>query len=148
PSVAGYKVITTNDTGGDPQEYPFNKIKAGDFEVSYTDQVDLTGTPNKKFDDASCKGAVGQGNFIDYDTTTIAEGVRSQWAFHFKAFIDPFVAYQPIVPPALPLPCDADGDGFVDISDVQAIFAARNTVAAPGDPRDPDHDGLITVNDA
>lgn len=43
--------------------------------------------------------------------------------------------------------CDVDGDSDVDRNDVTAIFAARNTPAAPGDPRDADGDGLITVND-
>jgi hypothetical protein len=43
--------------------------------------------------------------------------------------------------------CDSDGDGDVDLDDLQAIFAARNMPAAAGDPRDVDGDGLITVND-
>ena len=147
-SVKGYKVVTKNVVGP-PQEkeVPFNSLKADDFEVSYTDQIDLTSTPKKKFDDASCKPAVGQQNFIDYDTDTIEEGVRSRWSFEEKAFIDPFVQFQrtPLMPRQ---PCDADGDGIIDLADIQAIFAARNQLAAPGDPRDVDHDGLITVNDA
>lgn len=44
--------------------------------------------------------------------------------------------------------CDVSGDGKVDIDDINSIFVARNTPAAPGDPRDPDRDGRITVNDA
>jgi hypothetical protein len=43
--------------------------------------------------------------------------------------------------------CDVDGDGDVDLDDLQAIFAARGAPAAPGDPRDVDGDGVITVND-
>ncbi|MGD2064431.1 MAG: ExeM/NucH family extracellular endonuclease, partial [Nitrospirota bacterium] len=44
---------------------------------------------------------------------------------------------------------DVDGDGNVDIDDVQAILAGRNTPAAgPDDPRDLDGDGIITVLDA
>ena len=45
--------------------------------------------------------------------------------------------------------CDINGDGEIDISDINAIFAARNTNASgPDDPRDADGDGLITTNDA
>jgi hypothetical protein len=45
--------------------------------------------------------------------------------------------------------CDVNGDGKIDINDINAIFAARNTPAAgDNDPRDPDRDGIITVNDA
>jgi len=46
------------------------------------------------------------------------------------------------------LACDIDGNGVVDRNDISAIFAARGTQALPGDPRDTDGDGLITVNDA
>jgi hypothetical protein len=44
--------------------------------------------------------------------------------------------------------CDFNGDGIIDSSDIAVIFNARNETAAPGDPRDVDGDGLITVNDA
>jgi len=43
--------------------------------------------------------------------------------------------------------CDLDVDRDVDSDDVEAIFAARGTAAVPGDARDFDGDGLITVND-
>jgi hypothetical protein len=47
------------------------------------------------------------------------------------------------------VPCDVDGNGVIDRNDIAAIFAARNTSASgPNDPRDPDRDGIITVNDA
>ncbi len=52
------------------------------------------------------------------------------------------------VAPAAPLRCDVDNDGDVDRDDIMAIFAARNQPAAPGDPRDNDGDGVITVLDA
>jgi hypothetical protein len=50
-----------------------------------------------------------------------------------------------LIPVAL---CDANADGKIDISDIQAITQARNTTAQAGDPRDADGDGRITVLDA
>ncbi len=44
--------------------------------------------------------------------------------------------------------CDIDGDRDVDRNDIGMITAARNTPAAPGDPRDNDGNGVINVNDA
>jgi len=43
--------------------------------------------------------------------------------------------------------CDADGDGDVDFSDIEAIFRARGTPAEPGDPRDANGDGIIDLRD-
>jgi hypothetical protein len=45
-------------------------------------------------------------------------------------------------------PCDIDADGDVDINDIRAIGVAKNTPAVPGDARDVDGDGVITVLDA
>jgi hypothetical protein len=45
-------------------------------------------------------------------------------------------------------PCDIDADGDVDITDIRAIMAARNTPAVPGDARDADGNGIINANDA
>jgi hypothetical protein len=48
-----------------------------------------------------------------------------------------------------PIPCDVDLDRDVDRNDVNGILAARNTPATgPGDPRDRDGDGRITVLDS
>lgn len=44
--------------------------------------------------------------------------------------------------------CDVDIDGDIDRDDVNAIFAARNQPALPGDPRDADANGVVDVNDA
>ena len=46
------------------------------------------------------------------------------------------------------LKCDVNLDGFVDRSDINLIGAARNQPASPGDPRDNDEDGIITMSDA
>jgi len=45
-------------------------------------------------------------------------------------------------------PCDIDVNRVVDINDIRAILAARNTPAVPGDARDVDGNGIINVNDA
>ena len=44
--------------------------------------------------------------------------------------------------------CDVDGDRDVDLTDINAINAARNTAAGPGDPRDANGDGTINVVDS
>jgi hypothetical protein len=42
-----------------------------------------------------------------------------------------------------------NGDGAIDRTDIDAIFAARNTPASgPNDPRDFDHNGVINVLDS
>ncbi len=47
-----------------------------------------------------------------------------------------------------PVVCDVNNDLQIDRSDIQLIFAARNTPASgPDDPRDQDGDGTITVLD-
>jgi hypothetical protein len=45
-------------------------------------------------------------------------------------------------------PCDIDANRKVDRVDIQAILAGRNQAAVPGDARDFDGDGFITVTDA
>src|SRR5262249_11469426 len=45
-------------------------------------------------------------------------------------------------------PCDIDFDDDVDQDDINAITAARGQTVQPGDWRDYDKDGVITVNDA
>lgn len=46
------------------------------------------------------------------------------------------------------LACDVNADGQVDNRDIAAITAARGRRVAAGDPRDYDHDGIISINDA
>lgn len=44
--------------------------------------------------------------------------------------------------------CDVNGDQVVDRTDIGLIFAARGTASnGPGDPRDVNSDGFITIND-
>ena len=50
---------------------------------------------------------------------------------------------------ATAMACDVDGDADIDRNDIVLITAARGKPASgPTDPRDPDRDGMITVNDA
>jgi hypothetical protein len=44
-------------------------------------------------------------------------------------------------------PCDADGNGIVNQTDLELIQAALGMAALPEDPRDPDHIGTITSAD-
>jgi hypothetical protein len=48
----------------------------------------------------------------------------------------------------VPIMCDADGDRNVDQTDIDEIVLAKGTVAAPGDIKDFDVDGVITTLDA
>ena len=49
---------------------------------------------------------------------------------------------------AVHLQCDINNSGHVNVDDISLIMAARGTLVAPGDPRDVDHDGIVTANDA
>ncbi len=62
-----------------------------------------------------------------------------------------FFTAAPRVASATPTPmaCDVDGDADIDRNDIALITKARGKPATgPTDPRDPDRDGMITVNDA
>ncbi|MGH8175350.1 MAG: PKD domain-containing protein, partial [Steroidobacter sp.] len=59
------------------------------------------------------------------------------------------IACAPVFAQQAPLVCDADSDRDIDRNDIALINAARNQPASgPADPRDPDRNGVITVNDA
>jgi YVTN family beta-propeller protein len=62
--------------------------------------------------------------------------------------ISPVLSDLSVTSAAAPLACDVDGNGIIDRNDIGLIFAGRGATVAPGDPRDLDGDGLITVNDA
>jgi len=47
-----------------------------------------------------------------------------------------------------PNACDVDGNCRINMNDINAILAARNTRISAGDPRDADGDGMITLADA
>jgi hypothetical protein len=48
----------------------------------------------------------------------------------------------------VPRTCDINQDGKVNVEDMKLIFSARGLTPVPGDPRDVDGNGQITVNDA
>src|SRR5450432_3846261 len=53
-----------------------------------------------------------------------------------------------LAPAAYGLTCDVNGDGVIDLTDLDLITAARNQAASgPSDPRDANGDGRITVTD-
>jgi hypothetical protein len=47
-----------------------------------------------------------------------------------------------------PVGCDIDGNGAVNRLDINAILAVLGTSATPGDARDANGDGRITIADA
>jgi hypothetical protein len=61
----------------------------------------------------------------------------------------PLQYFKAVAWPLAPQICDSNGDGQIDLTDINAIFQARDTAATnPDDPRDADGDGIITTNDA
>lgn len=52
-----------------------------------------------------------------------------------------------VTPFSGPIECDPDANGQIDRVDIETIFDARGATATPGDPRDADGDGAITVLD-
>lgn len=66
----------------------------------------------------------------------------------FKHDYQPWKTHNTWMQQPLRKPCDIDFDDDVDLNDINAITAARGQTALPGDWRDYDKDGLITVNDA
>jgi cysteine-rich repeat protein len=95
------------------------------------------------------------GELVSVDLTHYAgePDVKLRWHY-FDPNIDDWDWYAQIddvslacdnVPQALR--CDVNLDGFVDRADTRLIGDARNQSAAPGDPRDNDEDGIITMYD-
>ncbi len=66
----------------------------------------------------------------------------------FKNDYQPWKTHNTWMQQPLRKPCDIDFDDDVDQEDINAILNARGQAAQPGDFRDFDKDGLITVNDA
>ncbi len=96
------------------------------------------------------------GELVSVDLTHYAgeDDVKLRWHYFdpnsndwdWYAQIDDLSLVCDNVPKALR--CDVNLDGFVDRDDISLISAARNQPAAPGDPRDNDGDGIISISDA
>ncbi|RNC65600.1 MAG: hypothetical protein ED859_17425 [Desulfuromonadales bacterium] len=69
---------------------------------------------------------------------TITASFTNQWG--------QTIASQPVTKTWI-MNCDQNNDGKIDRTDINIIFAGRG-LKLPGDPRDIDGDGWITVNDA
>jgi hypothetical protein len=69
---------------------------------------------------------------------------------HIRAFIGQVNSNQPsnIVSKVWGLVCDVNGDGVVNILDINLITKATGQRVQAGDPRDYDNNGIINVNDA
>ncbi len=88
----GQSVRLTFDSGGVPYQPPAGVApNSWDFQVSYADTIDLTAEPGKVYDEASCQGVIGQGNFLVPRTPTSA-----WWQVFNQPFEDPYVAFQPL----------------------------------------------------
>src|SRR5262249_9933685 len=66
----------------------------------------------------------------------------------FKGDYQPWKTHNTWMQQPVRKPCDIDFDDDVDQDDIAAITAARGQTVPPGDWRDYDKDGIITVNDA
>ncbi len=125
-----------------------NTLKADDFEISYSDTIQFTAAVTK-YDPASCAGADATHKDLNSQDTFLvpSSDFAAYWLQHHQEFKDPISQYLTLTatPPG---PCDINGDGMIDISDINAIMAKRNTKVSPGSPGDADGDGMITANDA
>jgi hypothetical protein len=75
--------------------------------------------------------------------------VKSPGAPHEETFDYQLVVANGAAAAPPPTVCDVNGDSAVDRTDIDAIFAARNTPASgPDDPRDWNGDGVINVLDS
>jgi hypothetical protein len=123
-------------------------LKADDFEISYSDTVGFTAVVTK-YDPTSCAGADATHKDLNAQDTFLvpSEPYASYWLQQHQEFKDPISTYLTLTstPPG---PCDINGDGMIDISDINAIIAKRNTIVSAGSPGDVDGDGMITTNDA
>ncbi len=66
----------------------------------------------------------------------------------FRHDYQPYKTHNTWMQQPLRMACDIDYDDDVDQNDINLIFAGRGRAAAPGDWRDIDKDGQITINDS
>jgi hypothetical protein len=123
-------------------------LKADDFQISYSDTIFFTATATK-FDPTTCVNIDATHKDLNgQDTFLVPNGTfASYWIQKNLDFKDPISRFQLITGGPLG-PCEYNGDGAIDLTDITAILAARNTRVPPGSPGDADNDGIITANDA
>ena len=95
----------------------------------------------------------GHGIAVDGSGNAYVAGNTLSSEATFPVTVGPYLAYNgsgdAFVAKISDPKCYIDQDGDIDINDINAILAARNTAASgPNDRRDFDGDGYITVNDA
>jgi hypothetical protein len=123
-------------------------LKADDFQISYSDTIFFTAAVTM-FDPTSCVNIDPTHKDLNAQDTFLVPNATfaSYWIQSKVDFKDPISLFQSIAGGPLG-PCDINGDGAIDLTDINAIIAARGTRVTPGSPGDADDDGLITVNDA
>ncbi len=123
-------------------------LKADDFQISYSDTIFFTAQVTM-FDPTSCVNIDATHKDLNAQDTFLVPSATfaSYWIQSKVDFKDPISLFQSITGGALG-PCDINGDGAIDLTDINAIVAARGRSVTPGSPGDADGDGLITVNDA
>ncbi|MFG6443457.1 carboxypeptidase regulatory-like domain-containing protein [Roseateles sp. LKC17W] len=93
------------------------------------------------------QGNTAQGNFLASAGNGLAGdtleallvGQRLGWQHHLG---------RATVPLAGTLMCDVDGNGAINTLDIQLVMQSIGKTVAAGDPRDPDGDKLIKINDS
>lgn len=123
---------------------------AGEFDDPVLGLFDAAGAALGSDDDE------GPGFDASVASTPAGAGTRLRLAVSgygdalFDGSHDESLTYQLVVAlgPETARVCDVDADGDIDAADVNEIYQARGTAAAPGDPRDVDGDGTISVLDS
>ncbi len=126
------------DSGiGEPRLYAIRNPSPGDY------MVDVVGMANGNYTFHVYTVDLRQTNGRHIFESDVAfQGSSAEHDFSLAA--DGAIAFL-----VVPLPGDVDGDGDVDLNDMNLVLAARNQPASgPGDPKDLDGDGTITVLDA
>jgi hypothetical protein len=151
--TAGLTFKSTDSQSGSTMYKPpagamITTLKADDFQISYSDTIFFTDKVTD-FDSKSCAKIDASHTDLNAQDTFLVPNATfaSYWIQKNIEFKDPISRFQSITGGPLG-PCDYNVDGAIDLTDINAIVAARNTHVPPGSPGDADGDGIITTNDA